>query len=363
MTARCSRLWQAEAVEDERLSLADRASFERHLETCSECAAERRALVRLRQLGERLPEPKSDPLRRRALHNQLLRRANELSIGAARPRLGRARVTLAGFALAAIIVLGVLLVRGRAAEDGIAALAGDEPRYELSARPSSRWHVAQRGAALRLTLTAGSFAIHVDKLNARQSFTLNLPDGELSVRGTRFTVDVDSRTRRVVVSEGRVVLQLLGQGEVSLGAGDSWPPAPSPPQPSSESAASSAQASDTPPAVTARSDPPPGARPGTSSAAASRLRPAASSERSSAGGEFATAMAAFSQGDFATAERLFQAFEARYPENSHVEDTVFLRAVARLRRGDEPGAKELAREYLRRYPLGFRADEAARIAR
>jgi TolA-binding protein len=72
-------------------------------------------------------------------------------------------------------------------------------------------------------------------------------------------------------------------------------------------------------------------------------------------------MASFSRGDFATAEQLFERFEAQHPQSSQVEDSLFLRAVARLRRGDGPGAQSLAAQYLRRYPSGFRAHEAQRI--
>ena len=72
---------------------------------------------------------------------------------------------------------------------------------------------------------------------------------------------------------------------------------------------------------------------------------------------------AVARGDFATAERLFLAFEQRYPASGHVEDTTFLRALTRLRRGDEAGGKALSREYLKRYPNGFRAPEAVRIAK
>ena len=79
------------------------------------------------------------------------------------------------------------------------------------------------------------------------------------------------------------------------------------------------------------------------------------------GGDFAVAMASFSRGDFATAEQLFERFEAQHPQSSQVEDSLFLRAVARLRRGDGPGARSLAAQYVRRYPSGFRADEAKRI--
>jgi TolA-binding protein len=74
-------------------------------------------------------------------------------------------------------------------------------------------------------------------------------------------------------------------------------------------------------------------------------------------------MATFSRGDFATAEQLFLAFEARHPQSAHVEDTLFLRSLCRLRRGDESGARAIASEYLRRYPTGFRAEDARRMSR
>ena len=51
----CARAWQAEALEDGRLSGAEHDSFERHAASCAECASELRALMRLRQAAELLP--------------------------------------------------------------------------------------------------------------------------------------------------------------------------------------------------------------------------------------------------------------------------------------------------------------------
>src|SRR5687768_15687220 len=76
----CERAWQAEAVEDGRLSAADRVSFERHASQCEVCTAEVRALVELRQLAERLPGRASRELDVRRRRNELRRRANELSL-------------------------------------------------------------------------------------------------------------------------------------------------------------------------------------------------------------------------------------------------------------------------------------------
>lgn len=385
----CARVWQAEAVLDGVLSRADAASFERHAATCAECTAERAALSKLANVAGRMPTQEVTALRRRALHNELLRRANELSVGA-RPRrlpgLRRWAPVLAGVLLLCALVSWRFVRRPSTVELAAA------PKFELSAAPNSRWRVAQPGSALRLALENGTFTISVHKLRQGQRFSLVLPDGELEVRGTRFIVECDSRrTRRVAVEEGRVALRLAGQAELSLGPGQAWPvesaraPALAPASETGERApANSARSSDAAPAAAIVS---PGSRTRLHAASSPR-KPASPKEAlsapsiaatatprasepglaeaaapSTAARDFAEAMSAFSHGDFGTSERLFRAFEQRYPQSPHAEDVLFLRALGRSRRGDASGARVLAREYLRRYPAGFRVVEAREMAR
>ena len=78
--------------------------------------------------------------------------------------------------------------------------------------------------------------------------------------------------------------------------------------------------------------------------------------------DFATAMDAYTRGELTLAERLFERFEQDHPKSSQVQDSLFLRAMARHRRGDQAGAQRLATRYLARYPEGFRAAEARRLA-
>jgi TolA-binding protein len=73
-------------------------------------------------------------------------------------------------------------------------------------------------------------------------------------------------------------------------------------------------------------------------------------------------MDAFASGDFGRAETLLAAFEQHHPADSRVEDAAYLRIVARARRGDAAGARQLAREYLTKYPSGFRRREAEGLA-
>ena len=109
MTSACSRSWQAEAVEDGRLSRADTESFQRHAATCQHCAHEIRSLEKLRAAGERLPVLTSTPLERRRLRLSVLRAANELALHPRRaPR--KQALGLAAFALAAAAVVVAVLV-------------------------------------------------------------------------------------------------------------------------------------------------------------------------------------------------------------------------------------------------------------
>jgi ferric-dicitrate binding protein FerR (iron transport regulator) len=378
----CARLWQAEAVLDGVLSRADAASFERHAATCAECTAERAALLRLGSVAERMPSLAVTPLRRRALHHELLRRANEASVGARPARFARFRLLVP----ICVCLLAALVVLWRFSGNSSPSALARAPSFELSAAPHSRWHVAQPGSSLRLALEGGTFTISVQKLGKAQRFSLALPDGELEVRGTRFTVECDAhRTRRVVVEEGRVALRLAGQPELSLGPGQAWPaetaqspsvaPAPSVDMPPSASSAQSSTTLDAgktrkparyvaPRRFSANAGRASDAAPHASSATTVAAGVSASAASpSTAAREFASAMSAFSQGDFGMAEQLFRAFEQRYPQNPHVEDVLFLRALGRSRRGDSSGARVLAREYLRRYPAGFRAVEAGEMAR
>jgi len=359
--SRCARRWQVEAVRDQRLSGSDRVAFERHLGTCSECTSELAAFERLEELGARLPVPSSDPLARRRSRNELLRRANDLSVGSGRPPPQRRKLVALGAALAAALALAFVLLRR---DDHAVALGAGEPRFELVSAPGSDWSTLQRGAALRLALRRGHARVSVHKLVPGQSFVLELPDGELEVRGTRFSVEVvERKTVAVNVSEGLVALRLRDSGgrEWLLGAGQAWAATAS--APAAESASGTATSPAPLPApsaarLTAAASSAAPESAGASSALAPRKPGASGATRA-----FAAAMASFSSGDFATAERLFLSFEQRYPTSGHVEDTMFLRALTRLRRGDAAGAKTLARAYLERYPNGFRAPEAERLAR
>jgi TolA-binding protein len=351
----CERSWQAEVARDGRFSDFDRASFERHAATCAVCTREMRALAELETAFRSLPARASSPLDRRRARIELLRRANALAVHEP-PRWSRRRLTVAAFvatAVAALAFVAFALLRPATLRQPHASIAA--PTYRLEASEGADFALADPGATLRIDARRGRFELEVDRLKQGQRFLLSLPDGELEVRGTRFVVDVDrARTRSVHVTEGRVTLRLRNRAPVVLSAGDRWPavaagaPSPEPPRPPDleRSAAAATPNSVRAPRATAPT-----------ASAAPTATPAPT-----AGGDFAGAMAAFSAGDFARAETLFATFEARHPRDARVEDSMFLRSVARSRRGDTGGAQALARDYLRRYPKGLRRLEAERLA-
>jgi ferric-dicitrate binding protein FerR (iron transport regulator) len=358
----CSRSWQAEAAEDRRLSDADRASFERHVPTCAVCERAVRELLELRKLAARTETAPSAPLEHRRARNELLRRANELTLRAPRSTPWRSLAVAATLAVLCAAVLVGLRLRRSTPER---ALATGEPSYELVASADAEWSSLERGPTLKLSTRRGRFELSVRHLSQGQRFVLVLPDGELEVQGTRFVVEVDgARTLSVSVTEGRVALRVreragsllvLGAGERFSSEALAAPPAGSAPPPPADTGSPLAAPAPSPndAAPTASSDP--------SMAPASSA--ARSDSESSGGAEFKRAMSAFSSGNYGEAEKLFQAFAARHPADPRAEDATFLSAVATARRGDPEGARALAKRYLARYPRGLRRREAERLAK
>jgi hypothetical protein len=398
MAAGCARAWEAEAVEDGRLSGSERASFERHAEVCPVCAGEVRALARLRDGLARLPAPERTPLERGRLRREVLRQANQ--------RLTATRTTVSlrrlGAAAVAVVAAAVAIGRlgGRPAPSGndaaIAPAPSRSPEFSLQAAPETEWLTVDRGPALRLALRRGQVTIAVDKLHAGQRFLVDLPDGELEVRGTRFVVDAEpGLTTAVRVLEGRVVVRFHGLPVVTLGAGEAWHAAPiaaiapapvervdpavaavanerAPARPAGAPAGSAPAPRRARVAAPSRGEAPsaegPSARPREASApavggpTASEAPPRQKSE-GGAGTAFAQAMAAFSAGDHQRAERMLLAFEAAHRGDPRAEDAAFVAAVARARQGDRAGARVLAQHYLDHYPRGLRRAEAERLGR
>lgn len=351
-TERCTRSWQAEALEDGRLSPADSASFERHVATCEVCRREVEALAQLKLTAERMPVLASTPLEHRRLRHEVLRHAHEASVQA--PQRTRAKLAFIAAALALGSALLFFATRGGEppprATAPHAPRAGVVPEYDATASADAVWHTLARGRVLRLALERGQLELTVEHLQPDQRFLVQLPDGELEVKGTRFVVRADgTRTTSVRVIDGRVALRLRDEPPSLLSAGDAFTAEVPVSVPLHVPGASSGPLEPNSTRTPKRTVPEPPLE-----------LPA---EAPPAESIFARAMTAFSAGDFGRADALFEQFEREHPRDSRIEDALFLRAVARARRGDDAGARAIARDYLARFPGGLRKADAERLAR
>ncbi len=371
---RCPKLWQAEAIHDGRLAGVDADSFERHAATCQDCAEEARGLA---SLGERMrvvAAPDPSPLELRRMRAAVLQRAH------ARPSPARLRPRTAwlAFTIAALVVLGVAawpasqrLGASRGTASVVTGVAQPvAPTFDLTNVAGAVMTTRTENGTTRVDLSDGVAAFHVEHLAASMRFLVELPDGEIEVRGTRFVVTVhEGRTRAVGVSEGAVALRLRGAIERTIEAGQGWqapristsaeakvtvvepPPTPAP-------LALDPRAPTTPvSSPLATSSAPPTEAPLPASAI-----PSVDAARAAASDRFSRAVAAFQGGDYAVADRLLSSFAGDFPRDARVEDATFLRAIAHARMGDSAGAAAIARSYLAAFPRGLRRREAERLA-
>jgi hypothetical protein len=344
MSARqCPRLFEVEATRDGRLTGAERASFERHVAICSVCAGEVRALESLARALRASSRDELDELRVRRVRTRLLAAFDGAVIG---PKRRRVSPLLA--CCLAVVVAVALLVRWRAkgAAPSFAAAA------VVRADGDAFWSSRMDGDRERIVLARGALSIHVDHSQGDRRLVVVLPDGELEDIGTTFTVSADAdRTTRVTVTEGRVLLRLRGRPQITIGPGDSWvgeTPAP--------------VACATAPVVTAPS-PEPAVGELSSHPARSPVPPASVRAPLDSSSDFRAAMDALERRDNHQAATLFAEFLGKHPGDSRGEDAAYLRAIALQRCGDAAGTTDAAREYLRRYPYGFRRLEMEQLSR
>jgi hypothetical protein len=231
-----------------------------------------------------------------------------------------------------------------------------------------------------LFLASGGVEVEVPKLDARRGFSVETPDALVSVHGTRFKVLVDSTSEgprtRVQVSRGLVSVHKGGR-EVFLTAGQEWP------------RAEAAAAAEAPVADELRPDAAadaieidealaegdgqessrtaahdghePSARvaPERRTGALGKQREFDRHELADQNQRFSRAMSAKKNGDGATALRELGMILRRYPGSPLAQEV----RVERLRLLRSLGRGELAvreaKRYLREFPNGYAAAEAA----
>jgi TolA-binding protein len=366
--ASCPRLFEAEALRDGRLVGTERASFERHLTVCADCSREARALSALAEaLRANADEHgNTDELHVRRERTRLLAAFDRSLLTPDstwpvwRRLLKPAAAGVAALAVALAIFWRLPPVTQRAAHAS---------NTVVQANGTAVWSKRTEANRENVVLERGALWIHVAHGPGEAPLLVVLPDGELEDTGTTFTVSAeDGRTTRVAVEEGSVVLRLRGRPPVTLGAGESWQaearPAASVSPSVSPSALVGAPASEAPsvpsaiPVATPSLSPPPArSTPPTRSP-----EPSASAGAPDPSADFRAAMALLNRGDNARAAVAFAELTARHPQDPRAEDAAYLRVIAFQRDGAEAAMKEAAREYLRRYPTGFRRAEVEALA-
>jgi hypothetical protein len=328
-----------EAVRDGRLTGKDLERALRHFETCAECAAEANALSSLGQRLSQLPLVERDQLTTQRARQRLIATLNDAVIDPPRRSLTTPLLGALGVALAAAAIWLAAVPKPRAV-----ALAHPEI-VAVHAEPGARWSRHESSALVRVDLNDGAASFNVISHPGR-SVIVAVPDGQIEDLGTVFDVRVkDGHTTHVAVSEGRVSIHLAGLAPLNLGSGETWDAQPPTPAVSAPPPASSGPAS----AITASARP--AARSAPLAASTPRLGKPAPAAVPEVPASPAMPTASAPNGPAPPAS-----------EAARAEDDAYLNIVDLLRAGKDADARAQAKDYLLRFPGGFRRVEVLNIA-
>jgi TolA-binding protein len=340
MSRACGQAWKADALDDGTLPASDAASFEIHVRGCEECRARVRLDRRLHTLAAELPiaRPLELPLHRI--------RARILSDAREEKRRRTPRWRLAGMAAGLLLLtLALTLAIGLRRRSRSVLLPNEPLAATVTAAPGAEWSQARHENLETVELTRGELWIVVRKQTEGERFVVDLPDGQLEVRGTTFDVVADAHsTQHVHVVNGRVELRLLGRAVVELSAGQTWEamaPEPSSPTPAAvDSSASSASPSSS-------SRPPPLPHPVSSATPGDESR------------DYEAAMNLYRAGRYSEAADGFHRFAERYRDSAFLEDTTFLEALSLTKAGHADAGAVAAARHLAEFPRSFHVKEAS----
>ncbi|HEY2729148.1 MAG TPA: tetratricopeptide repeat protein [Polyangia bacterium] len=203
--------------EDEALQPPGDAELDRHVATCPRCRATRDELLRAIALAKALPSNVPGAARREEV------RASLLATAAAEPAAVAPRTSWAvgGIVAVAAVILALGLARGR---------RPPEPaRSHVVVRPASgaRYAIASPPPLETIRLWDGAIDLDVQPLGPGDRVRVEVGDGEIEVRGTRFQVAAETdRLVGVEVTHGRVEVRPRGAALATLGAGQRWRAAP-----------------------------------------------------------------------------------------------------------------------------------------
>jgi TolA-binding protein len=174
--------------------------------------------------------------------------------------------------------------------------------------------------------------LHVRHQRPSEHFFVDLPDGQIEVRGTTFRVEAHrGMTTRIDVTEGVVSVRLRGADEIWIIAGESW---------------------------TRPDAPAPSAHP-TKTDASTHATTSTANVDQSGSDDYTAAVTLMSNGNYDAAAAAFAAFLSAHPHASQAEDASYLEAAALARAGRADAAALAAEHHLAAYPHSFHGKDAA----
>lgn len=346
MADRCDRLWEIDALREGRLGSKDAEAFERHLETCDACKHERARNERLRNMAAELPTSEPTELDLRRLRARVLRDVeHDLPHASPWPK----RVVLAfAIALCGLAIFFAhrhtqTLAANQAPNIGVSSSPSAVASPATSAEPTNSFAgtvTAQDDAQFTQTrdgdvehvgLEDGVLNLHVRHQGPSEHFFVDLPDGQIEVRGTTFRVEVHRGvTTRIDVTEGVVSVRLRGLSEIWVSAGQNWT---RPEAPNAHATKGDASTHSTTIATTV--------------------------DDQSGSDDYAAAVSLMSNKNYDAAAAAFAAFLAAHPKASQAEDASYLEAAALARAGRADAAALAAEHHLAAYPHSFHGKDAA----
>jgi TolA-binding protein len=315
-----------------------------HVATCERCRAAQEALrlaiARARELPARVPAgDRRDEVR-----------AGLLAAAALEPVPARARassvVGLVAVGAAALLALRLGLQAPEPPRSHVVLRAGEGARYELASPPPSEL----------IRLWEGRLDLDVQPLGPRDRVRVQVGDGEVEVRGTRFQVIArGDRLDGVEVTHGRVEVRRSGAPIAVLGAGEAWHapvPAASPPlAPSPPSSAATAPEG----ARAERTHEPRARRRAADTGVERALRPTRQEVL------YDDAWDALRARRFDAAAKGFAHVLAESQSGPLADEASFWRATALARGGESAAAIDAFRQLMAAYPRSPRRGEAAAI--
>jgi hypothetical protein len=320
--APCARTWEVEAAKDGRLSDTAKAALDRHIEQCVACRSESEYVEGLGRALREVDVAEIDDVALRRMRQRVLQRSDAEIAGRSIPprKRGRTRLVMPAIAFASVLIAFLSWIGWKRTGVSSSTVVLATTTVDATGDDGTRWSKTTEGETERVDLTDGTLSLRVRKAPNGKRVIVRVPDGEIEDLGTVFHVVVrDGLTQRVGVDEGRVTIRLTHATPITISSGQTWE------------------------------------RPQTTS-----LLPASATTMIPISASAPSAVAHRREASPQSTEKPPQSLA---PPHAEEEDAAYLQALRLLREGHAAEAKTAAREYLRRFPDGFRREEMGRIAK